>query len=929
MSLEKWQNSKFIVCHNCAGRGKINDKDCPVCKTYGAGLAHKGKFFYWKKEINGTYLALEKFNRVLNRAFLSIVSILAFLGLGFFAWNYYSYYVLPGNSGDILTFYFWNRAAWPLTALYISGLLICFLYYRWRLHKNRLLNLQEDLSDLEENALLSNWQSIEQAIADKSKLVDLSKYLSVESEKALGKAWSLANSLKMPEITPLHLLGALTESRDISLLLVRLGIDLGSFNKKTAKALLLLRDSYQNKTIQTKDLLFNVNLKKVLLYAGLDAWESQFKDIADVNLFLALGTTDYFINQYNLVNDILEEFKVDDQKLVNIVEWGKIKRRILSNNEIFRKLARLKPQTNMNRAMTSLATPLLDRFSKDYTRLAINGRLMPCLNRDKEIKDILQKIESSQQSVLLLGNDGVGKTSVIEGIAQLMVMEKVPAQLQDKRLIYLDVPGILSSFPPTEIPQAFQQVLQEIVRAGNIVLLFEDIENLITNMQVGGVNLLDVLLQYLENRTIYAFATVSPANYAEYVEKTKLSQVLGIVKIQEFENDAAIQVIEGRSNYIEGKHGVFLTYDAIAAAVELSGRYIYDKYLPAKAFQVLEEVALDVRQLRGEGAVVLREDVARELSEQSGIPLTQLAQNETEKLLNLESEIHKRVIGQEEAVKMVATSLRRARAELRSTKRPIANLLFLGPTGVGKTELAKAVAEVYFGGEDRMIRFDMSEYQDKASISRLIGANNEAGLLTEAVRKQPFALLLFDELEKANPDILNIFLQILDDGRLTDGTGRTVDFTNTIIIATSNAGAQYIQESIAAELDIEEIKRHLLEQELQKYYRPEFINRFDGVMVFKPLTYENIMAITRLMLKGTQKNMEAKQIYLQFTDEAVKEIATLGYDPQFGARPLRRAIQEHVEDILANYLLSAKIGARDQVVFDRGGEIKVEKVSHL
>ena len=363
----------------------------------------------------------------------------------------------------------------------------------------------------------------------------------------------------------------------------------------------------------------------------------------------------------------------------------------------------------------------------------------------------------------------------------------------------------------------------------------------------------------------------------------------------------------------------------------LTDRYMHETYLPKKAIEIAREAALYVFKTKGKDALVTAEDVSTIVAGKTGIPTTSVASDETEKLLTLESRMHGRVIGQDEAVSAVSAALRRARTELRSQARPIATFLFLGPTGVGKTELAKTVAETYFGSEDMMIRLDMSEYQDSSSIHRMIGVpgSGQGGLLTEAVRKNPFSIVLLDELEKASPDILNIFLQVFDDGRLTDATGRTIDFTNSIIIATSNAGTQYIQDAFSQGEDSSTVKTHLLEEELRGIYRPEFLNRFDGVIVFKPLVEADVLSITELFMAQVAKRLEPKGIGFRAEPEAIALLAQKGFDPKFGARPLRRLVQEEVDNAIATALLEGKVKRRDTIVLEPGGGIRIEEAPTL
>ena len=527
--------------------------------------------------------------------------------------------------------------------------------------------------------------------------------------------------------------------------------------------------------------------------------------------------------------------------------WIRINEQLRERYQAFRKAASFKPTKNMNSAYTAVATPFLDSVSHDLTRAAVYGRLPMMIGRESEMTGIMRAIEGGNKSVVLVGPHGVGKNAMISGIAQLMVEEKVPKILQDKRLVSLSIPHIVSAQGGSGAEERLLFALQEIGHSGNIVTVIENIDQVVGGSG-GGVDLSAVLSSELEKGYTFVIATTTPQGYTGLVERSVLGQRLEKIGVDEPQRNDAIQVLESKIGGIENKNKVIFTYPSVAALIDLSARYMHDSYLPEKAIVLAQEVANAVSK-RGEWSRVEPEDVATIISEKTKIPVTQVGQEEGKKLLNLEERMHERIIGQEEAVKAVASALRRARVELRSKDRPIANFLFLGPTGVGKTELAKTTAEVYFGSENNMLRFDMSEYQDKASVYRLIGASGEGGLLTEAVRQNPFALLLLDELEKAHPDILNLFLQVMDDGRLTDGAGRTIDFTNVILISTSNAGTQYIQDEVAAGTELTVIREYLMNTELKQVYRPEFLNRFDGVMVFKPLSPEDVVAIAYLLMR--------------------------------------------------------------------------------
>ncbi|MBU2456590.1 ATP-dependent Clp protease ATP-binding subunit, partial [Patescibacteria group bacterium] len=675
------------------------------------------------------------------------------------------------------------------------------------------------------------------------------------------------------------------------------------------------------------------SVKQVFILAYINACKSGQAEMRSLNLILPI------VKQDKNLLEILYDLEIDENKIINTIKWFEIDNILLEDYKIYQKSAKLKPGTTMDRAYTAISTPVLDSISYDLTLMAKQGRLEFCVNRDKEIQEIFQVLESERCGALLTGSVGTGKRAIINGIARLMVREKVPKFLKDKRLIELDAARLISGADAVMAEERLLVIIDEINKAGNIILFIENIENIvgISSGQEQSLELSEVLTGAINRKELYCLATVEAQNYVRYIEGKPLGNAMSIIKIQEPNINQAIQMIESKINRFENKYQIYFSYNSIEQAVQLSSKYINDKYLPEKAINILEATAVRLSGQRLQNAqkyMCSKNDIAETISKITGIPLSDITDIESEKLLNLEKYIHKRMINQNEAVNMVSDSLRRARAALNSGKRPIANFLFLGPTGVGKTELAKTVAEVYFGNENYMIRLDMSEYQHADSIEKMIGsAGGIKGQLTEAVRKQPFSLILLDEFEKSHPDILNLFLQVMDDGRLTDGQGNTINFTNSIIIATSNAGALYIQEQIAnnhgLNIDMQKLKQTLINEHLNKIMRPELINRFDGVIVFKPLTIENIRVITKLMLKKIVKALEAKGIGMKMEEQGIYKLAQEGYDPKFGARPLRRLLQDKIANQIAKKILSKELARRDIVIINEIGGVDIEKAREL
>jgi len=566
-----------------------------------------------------------------------------------------------------------------------------------------------------------------------------------------------------------------------------------------------------------------------------------------------------------------------------------------------------------DQAWTSGWIPTLKHYSQNITALVARGMVPYTVGRKKEIEEIVRVLSrTTKNNVILLGPAGVGKTSIIYGIAQRILAGNLE-EIKDKKVVSLDLAAMLAG---ASNRGDFEERLQVSLResgSGKTILFIDEIQN-IMGAGTTGQSLLDasaILEPILSSGGLQCIGATTHKDFRQYIEPNEaFTSHFQTVEILEPSDDEATFILENLASVIEARQGVMIIYQAIENAVKLSRQFIRDRVLPEKAIDILDEAAVTARRTKDKK--VTAEIVAEIISQKTGIPVSKLTVEESAKLLHLEDEIHRRLINQEEAVSAIANAMRRARAGLKEAKRPIASFLFLGPTGVGKTETAKALSDIYYGSEENMVRLDMTEYQAPDSVTKLIGASpghlgfGSGGQLTEAVRSRPFSLVLLDEFEKAASDILNIFLQVFDDGRLTDSSGRTVLFYDTIIIATSNAQSVMIQEAVRKGLAQEKIK-DLVMQDLNQHFRPELLNRFDAVIIFKPLNMDHVIEITHLLLKKLSDKLQAKEIAFEISPQAVLKLARMGFDPQFGARPLKRVIQEKLENPLAQRLLQKAI----------------------
>ncbi|MFH1536773.1 MAG: ATP-dependent Clp protease ATP-binding subunit, partial [Patescibacteria group bacterium] len=745
---------------------------------------------------------------------------------------------------------------------------------------------------------------------------DISEYFKFEAIEALHGSLEIAEALKKQEVGTMQLLASVINTPTIMMFFKRLGIDYKQIIDK-------LKGYFSAQTGQDffKELDFNLKVHNSLLLSFEQAYIAKRKKITVIELLQAVLKIDQD------AKDIFYDLEVDDDKVKNVSAWLQLRDDLRERYKNWSKAASNKPKSFMNRAMTARPTPTLDRIGQDFTQMARSRAFLPLIGRENEVNQAFRVLKEGMGNVMLVGPSGVGKTSIIQGVAELMTAENVPKNLQDKRLVVMDPGALIAGAEGIgSVEGRLMKVISEIVMAGNVILAIEDIHKLIGTGSTGAAaDLGGILMNYLSQGYLHVIGTTTTSEYNQYIQNVEtFLRRFQVVKVDELGINAAIQVAEAKAFSFEGKYKAFVSYNAVESSVKLTDRYIQDRYLPSKALDVLEESVILAHETKGDGTAVTKDHVAQVLAEKTNIQVASVTESEADKLMHLEDEMHKRVVGQDEAVSVVSNSLRRAREDLRDQTRPIASFLFLGPTGVGKTETAKTIAEVYFGNEENMIRVDMSEYMERSAINKLIGSPGTPGQLTEAIRQKPFSIVLLDEFEKAHPEILNIFLQVMEDGRLTDGQGRKADLTNTVIIATSNAGTGAIQEKLDQGVGLDDIKNELLSGGLSEF-RPELLNRFDNVVLFKPLTQEELFEIAKLIMGRVAQMMEAKGIQIMATDEALHELAVMGYDPKFGARPLRRVIQDTVDNALAKLLLGKKIGRRDTVVLDEGGKMYIEK----
>ncbi|WP_301309744.1 ATP-dependent Clp protease ATP-binding subunit [Nonomuraea roseoviolacea] len=775
--------------------------------------------------------------------------------------------------------------------------------------------------------------------------VDIGRLLSEQARQVLTDALETAGRRGADDLGDLDLLDALTRNEQARALLLSAGTDVDRLRERAEAA------ATPGEPADEPPATLSPAVKRMLLDAQRVARALGSSYIGPEHLLLAL-----VVNPDSTAARLLQEAGVTVERLQRAQGHGEEPR----------------PADRMSAS----DTPSLDQFGRDLTEEARQGRIDPVVGREDEIEQALEVLSRrTKNNPALIGEPGVGKTAIVEGIAQRIVNGDVPDPLKDRRVVALDLTGMVAGTKYRgEFEERIKKVVDEVRAAADRTIVFiDEMHTLVgAGSAEGGMDAANILKPALARGELHVIAATTIDEYRKNVEKdAALERRFQPILVAEPTVEETIEILRGLRDAYEAHHQARITDEALHAAAILSDRYIPDRFLPDKAIDLMDQAAARVRlrartpstdvrdleerldalrrdkdqavagddfdkakeltaeigklrpelerarQVRDEAPQVTAEDVAEIVSRRTGIPVRQLTEQERERLMRLEDHLHQRVVGQDEAVVAIAEAVRRARAGLSDPHRPIGSFLFLGPTGVGKTELARALAAALFGGEDHMVRLDMSEYQERHTVSRLVGAPpgyvgyEEAGQLTEAVRRRPHCVLLLDEIEKAHPDVTNILLQMLDDGRLTDGQGRTVDFTNTIVIMTSNIGAQLILDS-GDDPNLEERLMDLLRHSM----RPELLNRIDETIIFKRLDRTQLRQIVELFLERTRQRLRGQDIDLQVSEAAVDWLAERGYQPEFGARPLRRVVQRELDNRLSALLLTGEVGEGGRVMVD-------------
>jgi ATP-dependent Clp protease ATP-binding subunit ClpC len=735
---------------------------------------------------------------------------------------------------------------------------------------------------------------------------NLAGFLGFDAARIVKDAMKFCKKRRIPVSSTALFYFAIKFSKDINLICIRLGLS----PKKLQSDLKNYLEKMQKQ--EAAGVSFLEDFQKTIECALKISVERGHDNIKEKEILAAIAKEDEFFKK------TLVDYDLKSEDIDNLTLWLDSAEDSMERSRKFWTYENLLREGSFGKNWAAGYTINLDSFSIDWTKIVSKWRFREIVGHKKEIEETEVILAKSQlANVLIVGEPGTGRKSIIEALAQKCYLGTSLPQLNNKRVVELDAVTLAAQITDFEkLETTLDRIFSEVAMAGSVILVIDDLENFVGQklQKAGAFDLSGVLSKYLPMPNFQFIGITSYAGLHKDIEENpSFADFFEKVEVSEVTETETINILQSQALELEYAHKILILYPSIREIVNLTARYMPSLPFPKKALDILDESAVYVQRLKER--VVLPHHISEIISKKTGIPVGKMAAKEKETLLNLENLIHGKIVNQEEAVSEISIAMRRARMGIASKSRPMGSFLFLGPTGVGKTETAKALAEIYFGSEKKMIRLDMSEFQAVSDIPRLLGATSPVemqGILTTPVRETPFSLVLLDEIEKAHPNILNLFLQVLDEGHITDGQGRKVVFTNTIIICTSNAGADMIFKLVESgqPLEKDKIIDSLFEKNL---FRPEFVNRFDATVFFHPLTKDNLLKIAQLSLQGLQKNLKEKEIDFEITDLLKDKIVELSYKPEFGAREMRRVIQDKVENTVAQALLFDKIKKGDRI----------------
>lgn len=663
-----------------------------------------------------------------------------------------------------------------------------------------------------------------------------------------------------------------------------------------------------------------LNVFPTLLWASFaTAWNLQSQYVSRLHVLLAILA--------ERGRQVMLNHGITEDELAGLWAWVSNNERQKKYSRLWQQRAVLKPRGTVNRAYTSVYTPQLNHYAEDLTLQSASHKFELLIGREQIVNQLTMQLRKfTGTAALVVSEPGVGKTRLLKHLAAQMVVEQVPMELQDKRLVSFDFNTAFANLQDLDrFKSVLQDIIQEVAMSGDIVLVLEDLDQLLNIRSAASAEVMNLLVNGIGKYQIQVVATASVQSYSKYIQPNPaLTNVFNVINLPAPQSQVSMQILLDEAPHLEQEYQVQITIEALKTLISIADRISHDRSMPAKGINILTDMCLAAQAQQLE--TIDEQFAGQYLSQLTGVSVGSITADESEKLVELEAEMHKRVVGQDEAITAVAAALRRARAGLSVDTKPIASFLFYGPTGVGKTEVAKTLAATYYGSEESMVRLDMSEYQEQSNLQRLIGeqvnGKFSGGYLTEPVRQRPYTLVLLDELEKANPQVLDLFLQVLDEGKLTDGLGRKVDFSNAIIIATSNVASKLIADQVAKGDEYQQVFT-VTQPMLREVYRVEFLNRFNQIIMFKPLMTDEVAQIVRKFLDQLAERMQAQGIQISYSDAVVAELAQMAYDPVYGAREVSRVVTDQIENRVADLIVTGQAKSGSQLKLNKIDDIHV------